>query len=224
MFSLNPLTPEESSVPETTENDKSVEQVIFDLLMDGIGNETSVCAIMGNLKQESNLCPYRYESDYSLNYEYSLKTYEYYINSRQDFVYSAFAFGLAQWTGPNNLARLWDYCEENNLEPCSVEAQIEFICYDLENNCPRLWSRLKVYEPKHIVTATEDFRQSYEKSIQDFNSQYMRAQSAKYYYLLFASKSEADVMAVADAYYDFQIEHQIKRIELYLVRQDDEGK
>ncbi len=44
------------------------------------------------------------------------------------------AFGICQWRTPSRQSELFNYCEQNNLDPYSLDGQLRFADYELKNN------------------------------------------------------------------------------------------
>lgn len=142
-------------------------------------SEVAAAAILGNLHHESRMCPYRLEG---LTEEESEKNIGFYLKSRDKFIYMKYSFGLAQWYGTTNLSRLWDWCEENGYAVDSIEGQIRFLMANYPEVAEMSAKRMKLYKIEDIVSATEDYRQSYEKSHSLEESKYQRCKLAKSIY------------------------------------------
>ena len=90
----------------------NAQNVITLLYKSGKGwTKESICAILGNMSQESNVNPNLYEKGFSWS---------------QDKGY-----GLVQWT-PRS--KYWNWATSNGLEPKSATSQIKRISYEIDNN------------------------------------------------------------------------------------------
>lgn len=194
----------------TPEEPPNNEYVIWNTLAEYIDNPVMIAAIMGNIKEESNFCPYRWES---LDEMQSMKLYEKRITSRENFIYTDKGFGLCCWTGLGNLEQLYDFCTDNRYEVDSIDGQIAFLINDMQENCPKCYKRMLTYDIYDIVTATEDFRQSYEGSVRQYQSQYRRAKNAIYIYIDNSGCDEFTIMELAKVPFDFDIYMKILRME-----------
>ncbi len=52
------------------------------------------------------------------------------------------SYGLCQWHN-GRWDNLNNYCSEKNLDPSTVEGQVEYLCYELENSYPGVYETLK---------------------------------------------------------------------------------
>lgn len=175
------------------------------------GNEVAAAAIIGNLMYESDLCPYRYEG---LTYEESKKLNAINRDDECKFVYSIMGYGLAGWTYSHNLQKLWDFCEVNEYKVDDYKAQIEFLIDDIQKY-PRCYKRLMNYKTEDLVTACEDFRQSYEKSSNEYRVQWCRATFAKTVYIKHC-ESKSDIKIVENLPMDFEITEKAKAMDAML--------
>ena len=71
----------------------------------------SICAILGNMSQESNVNPNLYEKGFSWSADKG--------------------YGLVQWT-PRS--KYWNWATSNGLDPKNAESQIKRLNYEIENN------------------------------------------------------------------------------------------
>lgn len=171
-------------------------------------SEVAAAAILGNLHHESRMNPHRLEG---LTEEESEKNIGFYLKSRSKFIYMKYSFGLAQWYGTTNLSRLWDWCEENGYAVDSIEGQIRFLMADYPVVAEMSAKRMKLYKIEDIVSATEDFRQSYEKSHSLEESKYQRCKLAK---SIYASNCEDiyTIETVSQAPMNYEIHNKVKEL------------
>ncbi len=52
------------------------------------------------------------------------------------------SYGLCQWHN-SRWENLNSFCSNNNLDPSTVEGQVEYLCWELENNYPGVYETLK---------------------------------------------------------------------------------
>ncbi len=57
------------------------------------------------------------------------------------------SYGICQWHDTSNGSGRWtnmvNYCNNNNLNPDSVEGQVNYLVYELENNYPNVYEKIK---------------------------------------------------------------------------------
>lgn len=181
--------------------------------------ETATAAVMGNMEQESGICPFRYEG---LTYEESWNLNQIYRDNENKFVYSDRSYGLCSWHGTHNLQKLWDYCHEEGYEVDSVEGQVKFLLHDLKTGEPKCYARLNLYKLEQMMFAVEDFRQTYEKSVCSDYAQYTRGKAARQIYAGFCEDIYT-IETVAQLPYNFDIYNIVKEMnkELENVDQTD---
>ena len=192
--------------PQTRrQQERSVERQIWDLLREELP-ETATAAIMGNLKYESRLNEHRIEH---LTPEQGEAGSKYILTDRETFCKSGHGFGLAQWTGYAQHSKLWDFCESNYYDIESVEGQIAYLLYDLKDRHPMCYERLLRYQPEDLITATEDFRQSYERSIESDRDKWCRATYAQEMFTIYC-KEVTDIKRIATLPFEFDIYEKVQ--------------
>lgn len=123
-------------------------QQIWDFLLEDIGNEYGVSAIMGNLAAESGMIPYIVQGDTS-PYTYSRE----YTNdvdsgdiSEYDFVNNGpngGGYGLAQWTSPSRKQGLYDLKITANQSIGSINLGLEYLVTELKNSYPSVYDEMQ---------------------------------------------------------------------------------
>lgn len=116
-------------------------------LMEYIENEIGVAALMGNLKDESNLIPYRKQGDFIPPYiESQIYTQEVDSGrySKEEFINDSIGYGVAQWTFFSRKEKLFDFHIEKKLSIGSFELSIIMLIYELENNYKDVWEILRM--------------------------------------------------------------------------------
>jgi hypothetical protein len=88
------------------------DKLVWDTLLEAIGNKIGVAAIMGNLFAESCIdstnLQNSYEGRYGTDAQYTQRVDEG-VYSREKFAHDSAGYGLAQWTHWSRKAALWDY-------------------------------------------------------------------------------------------------------------------
>lgn len=137
---------------------------IWDGLLADIGNEYGVAGVMGNLRAESGLIPYRLQNDFSEGYANSL-TYTQQVDSgvvsESEFVNRELGYGLAQWTYHTRKQGLYDMKQSMGVSIGSVELGIAYLLYELKNDYPGVYSTLK---------GASSVRQASDSFLHDFES------------------------------------------------------
>lgn len=123
---------------------------IWNKLMVSINNPYGVAALMGNLRAESGLYPYRLQGDFSDGYETS-KTYTNNVDngtiSEYDFVHNGpngGGYGLAQWTYHTRKQALYDKYKSGGYSSIGdVDLACDFLIIELNTLFPSIMSTLK---------------------------------------------------------------------------------
>lgn len=125
-------------------------KTIWDKLKADIKNEIGVAAMMGNLRAESGLYPYRLQGDFSSGYTTSID-YTTKVNSgiisENDFVYNGpngGGYGLAQWTFWSRKKKLYDRWKNNAMYDSigSVDLACDFLLWELKNSYSGVYKAL----------------------------------------------------------------------------------
>lgn len=124
----------------------SYHQTIYNLLR-GYGlSEAGALGMLGNWECESGCEPYRVQGDYqasrtlSKDYVNRIKTGR---MTKEQFAGDGKGFGEAQWTYPQRKRNLWDHALQMMQPIDSVELQVDFAMWELQNEYPGLLSFLK---------------------------------------------------------------------------------
>lgn len=124
-------------------------QQIWDGLMAEINNEYGVAGLMGNLRAESGLIPYRLQGDFSSGYITSINytaDVDSGIISEYDFVNNGpngGGYGLAQWTFYTRKQALYNMKQSMNVSIGDVNLAIAFLLYELNNSYTSVMNTLK---------------------------------------------------------------------------------
>lgn len=123
------------------------EKEIWDYLVNKIGNEIGVAALMGNLYAESSLIYGRLQSDFTATYAPS-KAFTQELNagniSENDFVYTKYytyngttygpAYGLAQWDYSPRRQNYWNFFHDWNMSAGGARFELDFLWWELSND------------------------------------------------------------------------------------------
>lgn len=106
---------------------------IFSYLKSKGYNNNAVCAIMGNLKQESNLSPINLQSNGNKKLGLSDKQYTKLVDNGEydNFKRDSYGYGLVQWTFWSRKQSLLAYCQHKGTSIGDLEMQLEFMCKEL---------------------------------------------------------------------------------------------
>lgn len=124
----------------------SYHQTIYNLLR-GYGlSEAGALGMLGNWECESGCEPYRVQGDYqasrtlSKDYVNRIKTGR---MTKEQFATDQKGFGEAQWTYPQRKRNLWDHALQMMQPIDSVELQVDFALWELQNEYSGLLQFLK---------------------------------------------------------------------------------
>ena len=138
------------------------EKIIWDYLMNKIGNPYGVAGLMGNLYVESKLTSTYLQSSYAKKFNLTGEEYAKRVDSKQylNFVNDAAGFGLAQWTHSSRKQALLNFANERNASIGDLNMQLDY-----------LWKELQTYttvintlkSAKDVRTASDIVVKKYEK-------------------------------------------------------------
>lgn len=128
----------------------SDKEFIWNRLLEDIGNELGVAALMGNLQAESGLISYRVQGDFSAGYTNSIE-YTNKVNSgeisKSDFVNNGpggGGYGLAQWTYPPRKEALYNMWQSGGYSSIgSVSLACDYLLYELKTDYVSVYNVLK---------------------------------------------------------------------------------
>ena len=142
----------------------SNEQMIWKLLMEGIGNPYGVAALMGNLMAESSLNPLCKTGGKADIKKLSAAEYASRVQtgliSRDKFAHDGVAFGLAQWCYWSRKDALWVYADDNRMDIREVKTQIGYMLKEIRKY-KTVWTALQ--EAKTVKEASDVVLLRYEK-------------------------------------------------------------
>ena len=109
--------PEANFGPAMVDTGNETVDAIYNYLAKKGFNNAAICAILANMEHESGFDP-TIDGDGGTSY------------------------GLCQWHNSRK-ENLKNYCAEHNLDPSSIEGQLEFLCYELETSYGGVYDALK---------------------------------------------------------------------------------
>jgi len=140
-------------------------QQIWDYLLEEIGNEYGVSAIMGNLAAESGMIPYIVQGD-TAPYTYS-QTYTSQVDSgtisEYDFVNNGpngGGYGLAQWTYPTRKQALYNLKVSTGQSIGALNLGLEYLMTELTTNYVDVYNEMR--NATDIDSATTYFLWNFE--------------------------------------------------------------
>jgi hypothetical protein len=126
----------------------SDEEHIWQSLLNDIGNEYGVAALMGNLYAESGLNPKNLENAYEESLGYTDDSYTKAVSngtySKDNFINDRAGYGLAQWTFPSRKEALYNRFVTGGYNSIGeLQLQINYLLYELHNDYPSVMQILK---------------------------------------------------------------------------------
>lgn len=122
-------------------------KVMWDYMLEKIGNEYGVAGLMGNIQAESNLRSNNLENSYEKKETINMNDEEYttavdngtYTNFIQDHA----GYGLAQWTYWSRKEWLYNYSQDCKKSICDYQMQLEFLWKELSRDFKKVVNTLK---------------------------------------------------------------------------------
>lgn len=139
-------------------------QYVWDYVVSISGNKYGTAALLGNLKAESGIIPYRLQGDFTSGYTKSITYTENVDNgtyTKNQFVNDSKGYGLAQWTFWDRKRKYYEWCQNRGGSIGSVENGVTYLVNELQTNYPSVWNV--------IVNAT-DIRSASDKVLHDFEN------------------------------------------------------
>lgn len=171
------------------------EKVIWDYLIERIGNPYGVAGLMGNLYAESCLNPQNLQNSYENRLHMTDAEYTRAVDdgSYKDFDTDCAGYGLAQWTYSTRKHNLLAYCRSRGLSIGSLEGQLGFLWQELHGYSTVL-AALK--NAKSVREASDMILTQYERPADQ--SEAMKARRARFgkeYYDMFANAKNSSASA-----------------------------
>lgn len=177
-----------STQSQPTTGNKTDEKVIWDFLMDKLGNAYGVAGLMGNLYAESALKPTNLQNSYEKKLGYSDDGYTAAVDngSYTNFVRDSAGYGLAQWTYWSRKQNLLQYIQSKKMSIGNLTMQLEFLYKELSESYKSVLNTLKT--AKSIRVASDAVLTKFERPANMGTSvQEKRASYGQKYYDKYAS-------------------------------------
>lgn len=121
------------------------EKQYWDTFVSKMENEMAVAGLMGNLKAESGLIPYRKQGDFSADYQVS-RDYTNQVDAgtvtENQFIDGSFGYGLAQWTWPARKQGLYDMHKQMGVSIGSFDLSVSYLFYEFSNDYLNVYNNL----------------------------------------------------------------------------------
>ena len=164
----------------------NAEKIIWKTLYNSIRNAYGVAGVMGNMRAESGLVPYRMEGDIGDTNFTKSKKYTGRVNngeiSRYQFSHDAVGYGLVQWTWYSYKQELYDYAKKQGKSVGDLTIQLQFLISVLSSGeFKSLWNTLR--SAKSVAEASNAFLLQFERPAdQSVEVQRQRAGFGQQYY------------------------------------------
>ena len=153
-------------------------------------SDAGVAGLMGNLYAESSLNPKNLQNSYEKKLGYTDASYTAAVDNGTytNFVHDSAGYGLAQWTFWSLKQDMLNYIKAKNKSIGDLDAQMEFLAYELSTQFKSVWSVLcttnSVKEASNAVLLQFERPADQSVSVQD-----KRAGYGQEYYNKYAEKS-----------------------------------
>lgn len=120
-------------------------QYIWDYIANISGNEYGTAGLLGNIKAESGIIPFRLQNDFTSGYTKSLAYTEKVDNgtySREEFISDNKGYGLAQWTFSSRKASYYDWVKGRASSIGSAAMGVSFLVNELQTGYPSVWNAI----------------------------------------------------------------------------------
>lgn len=121
------------------------ERLIWDFLLDKIGNPYGVAGLMGNLYSESALYSANLQQKYETLLGHTDESYTLAVDLGlyKNFVNDRAGYGLAQWTTAGRKTNLLAFANDRGSSIADLDMQLEFLYHELEQGFPGVLAKLK---------------------------------------------------------------------------------
>lgn len=196
-YDVKPSTQSKPITTTTPTGNKTDEKVIWDFLMDKIGNAYGVAGMMGNLYAESALKPTNLQNTYERKLGYSDDGYTAAVDngSYTNFVRDSAGYGLAQWTYWSRKQGLLQFAQSKKMSIGNLTIQLEFLYKELSESYKSVLNTLKT--AKSIRAASDAVLTKFERPANMGASvQEKRASYGQKYYDKYASTATVPTESV----------------------------
>lgn len=121
------------------------ERLIWDFLLDKIGNPYGAAGLMGNLYSESALRSTNLQQKYEKLLGHTDESYTLAVDLGlyKNFVSDRAGYGLAQWTTAGRKTNLLAFANDRGSSIADLDMQLEFLYHELEQSFPGVLAKLK---------------------------------------------------------------------------------
>lgn len=152
--------------------------------------DAGVAGLMGNLYAESGLNPKNLQNSYEKKLGLNDEQYTAAVDNGTytNFIHDSAGYGLAQWTFWSLKEDMYNYIKAKNKSIGDLDAQIEFLAYQLAKDFKSVWNVLKT--TSSIKEASNAVLLQFERPAdQSANVQNKRASYGQTYYDKYAQKA-----------------------------------
>ncbi len=167
------------------------DRIIWDYLVDKIGNKYGAAALMGNLYAESRLIPGVLEYKFHEKLGFDSEEYTKAVDSGNytNFTSDKAGYGLAQWTYGKRKEKLLKYANEKNVSIGDINMQLEFLFKELYEDYSSVLGTLK--NAKSIQKASDVVLADFEDPLdQSSKVQILRASYGKRFFYRYVSHEQ----------------------------------
>ena len=185
-FALPPAGAKETK-SEGNAAELAPEEIIWNYLLERIGNPYGVAGLMGNLYAESGFRADNLQNSYERKLKMTDREYTDAVNSGayDNFVRDAAGYGLAQWTFWSRKEALLKFARERGASIGDLGMQLDYLWYELSEKYPPLAKGLR--EAHSVREASDLILLQYERPAnQSEEAQIRRAGFGQRYYEMFA--------------------------------------
>lgn len=191
-----------STVSGTASNGSAAdEKIIWDFLMNKIGNAYGVAGLMGNLYAESALKSNNLQNSYETKLGYTDTSYTQAVDngSYTKFAKDSAGYGLAQWTYWTRKQNLLNYAKSVGKSVGDLTTQLAFLYKELSESYSAVLTTLK--SATTVRAASDTVLMKFERPADQSSSvQAKRAEYGRKYYDKYASKATTAITG-SDAVY-----------------------
>lgn len=167
------------------------EQIIWDFLINAIGNPYGVAGLMGNLQSESALSPTNLQDSFNKAWGVTDQQFTDMVDKGQfDFCCNnkgAWGYGLAQWTSVGRRINLWNYKNQKQVSIGDLNMQLEFLINELKTGYKSVYNVL--ISAKSVREASDIVLTRFEiPADQSENMKIYRAKLGQKFYDKYANK------------------------------------
>ena len=175
---------------------KTIEEQIWNYLLNKINNKYGVAGLMGNIYAESGLIPTNLQNTYERKLGYTDQTYTTAVDngSYTNFVKDSAGYGLCQWTYWSRKQNLQNFAKQQKKSIGDLEMQLDFLMTELNSSSYK--NVLNVLKnAKTVDEASNAVLLQFERPTnQSVENQKKRASYGQIYYNKYANNSAKQVV------------------------------